>query len=71
MKEPRSCGAEFKECFGWTSQGEGSTIVRACFEKSIEFQKGRKKRAWATEYEVEKTSGRTYRSDWTEKARYH
>ena len=30
---------------------------------------GGKKRAWATEYDVEKTSGRTYLLDWTEEGR--
>ena len=33
----------------------------------VGFGSGRKMRAWATEYDVEETSGGAYQSNWTEK----
>ena len=38
-------------------------------KRALDFKE--KKRAWATEYEVEQTSGGAYRSDWTEIERCH
>ena len=46
-------------------------MVWTCFEKTIGFRSGGKKRARATKYDVEETSGGAYQSDWTEKGGCH
>ena len=37
----------------------------------LDFEVAEKKRAWATNYDVEETNGGAYQSDWTEKGGCH
>ena len=49
--------------YGHVLRRNNSDILR----RALDFEVAGRRRAWATEYDLEETSGGEYQSDWTEK----